>query len=160
MKNLLMMTAVVTALMILTTGLTYGTVARADDVEEIKTCLAHWGKSPFKVDSPFRVVTTRVKVMGIGGDVDESTKTDKPELVLIRPAVAVMSKSILNLRNPNGWYCIKGEVAVMGKMEINLDCHAHFTSSKSGATVMGSDDNQVGTTVMGSSNLNRVGDCK
>jgi len=92
--------------------------------------------------------------------VNDVTPTDNPELVLIRPAVAVMAKSVLNLKNPNGWYCLKGEVAVMGKLEINLDCRAHFTSSKNGATIMGKDEQQVGTTVMGSATVNRLGECK
>lgn len=133
--------------------------ARAEDSDEIQTCLTKWGKTPFTRTSKFRVISARVKVMGIGKDIDDTASTNEPELVLIRPAVTVMGKTAINLGNPNGWYCLKGEVAVMGKMEINVNCKAHFASSKDGATVMGSDDQGTGTTVMGSTRVNRVGSC-
>ena len=133
--------------------------ARAEDSDEIQTCLTKWGKTPFTKTSKFRVIGARVKVMGIGKDIDDKVVTSEPELVFIRPAVTVMGKTAINLGNPNGWYCLKGDVAVMGKMEINVNCKAHFASSKDGATVMGSDDHGTGTTVMGSTRVNRVGDC-
>lgn len=134
-------------------------LAHAEDVDDIKSCLAKWGNSPFTAKSPYRVVAARVKVMGIGGDIDESTKTSTPELVLIRPAVTVMAKTLMTLGNPNGWYCLKGKTAVMGKMQIDLHCSAHVASSESGATVMGSDKEGTGTTVMGSTKITRIGKC-
>lgn len=133
--------------------------AQADDAEEIQACLSKWGNSPFTAKSPYRVVAARVKVMGIGGDIDESKKTSKPELVLIRPAVTVMAKTLMTLGNPNGWYCLKGKTAVMGKMQIDLHCSAHIASSEDGATVMGSDKEGTGTTVMGSTKITRIGNC-
>ena len=144
---------------VLVFGLVSSQFARATDAEEIKICLDHWGKNPFGDKPDFRVVGGKVKVMGIGSNIDESKETKKPELVLIRPAVTVMAKTVIDLRNPNGWYCLKGETAVMGKMQINLDCHAHMASSTSGTTVMGEDKSDSGTTVMGSTVVSRVGDC-
>lgn len=146
-------------LAVATFGLVTFQSAHATDADEIKICLDHWGKTPFGDKPEFRVVGGKVKVMGIGGNIDESKKTEKPELVLLRPAVTVMAKTVIDLRNPNGWYCLKGETAVMGKMQINLDCHAHMASSTSGATVMGEDQSNSGTTVMGSTVVTRVGDC-
>lgn len=135
--------------------------ALADDLDEIKACLSHWQGHPFKTESPkFRTLTSRVKVMGIGDETTDDVKTDKPELILIKPNVTVMSKSILRLLNPNGWYCMKGKVSVMGKSEIQLHCHAKLASSNSGAVVMGSDHaDSGGVTVLGSTRVVRVG-CK
>ena len=131
------------------------------DIDEIQRCLEKWGKTPFSHEHPnFRVISAKVKVLGIGGDIDDSVDSKGKELILIRPAVSVLSKTALNLRNPNGWYCLKGDVSVLGKIEINLNCKSHFASSKGGATVMGSDTENAGVTVLGSTRVNRVGDCK
>ncbi len=92
------------------------TFSFGDDLDEIRNCLNHWQEHPFKSGTPkFRTLTTRVKVMGIGDETVDSVKTDQPDLVLIKPNVTVMSKSTLRLLNPNGWYCMKGKVAVLGK---------------------------------------------
>jgi len=40
---------------------------------------------------------------------------------LVKPAVSVMAKTVLQLKNPNGWYCLKGRTSVLGKIEIQLD---------------------------------------
>jgi hypothetical protein len=134
-------------------------LAHAGDAEEIKECLKKWGNSPFTEKSPFRVVSAKVKVMGIGQDINETNKTSQPELVLIRPAVTVMAKTEMNLENPNGWYCLKGETAVLGKMQINLHCKAHMAASQGTATVLGSDNHEAGTTVLGSTRVARTGNC-
>lgn len=126
------------------------------DREAIDGCLNHWGKHPFGKSPKFRIIAGKVKVMGTGEDVDDGVKTEKPELVLVKPNVAVMSKSTLRLMNPNGWYCLKGRVAVMGKTEVDLACKASLASSSDGATVMGGGE-QNGVTVMGSSQVNKIG---
>ena len=135
--------------------------ASATDADEIRDCLNHWQEHPFKGAHPkFRVLSAQVKVMGIGGETGDEAKSDKPELVLVKPNVTVMSKSTLRLMNPNGWYCMKGKVSVMGKSEIQLHCKAKLASSNSGAVVMGSDDANTGAvTVMGKTRVIRVG-CK
>jgi len=135
-------------------------IARASESDEsaIQSCLAHWGKHPFSAKDPkYRVIQGRVKVMGIGGDIKDDEKTAQPELVLVKPQVNVMGKSEMNLLNPNGWYCLKSKVAVLGKTVINLHCKASLASSADGATVLGGADEQNGVTVLGSSKLNRVG---
>lgn len=132
--------------------------AHASDQEEIQQCLRHWGKHPFAKSNPeFRTMATKVKVMGIGDEMTDTKATGKPELVLLKPSVNVMSKSVMSLMNPNGWYCIKGRVDVLGKSEINLHCKAHMASSNDGATVLGSNNSDTGVTVLGKSVVNRLG---
>jgi hypothetical protein len=127
------------------------------DSDDIQNCLHRWEKHPFaKANPDFRVITAKVKVMGIGGEVVDQVKTEKPELILLKPNVTVMSKSVISLLNPNGWYCVKGKVDVMGKSEIMLACSAHLAAS-GGATVLGSDDAETGVTVLGRSTVERVG---
>jgi hypothetical protein len=131
------------------------------DLGAIRSCLAHWGKTaPFDTKSPkFRVLSAKVKVLGIGGETRDDVSTDAPDLVLIKANVNVLSKTELNLLNPNGWYCLKGQVAVLGKSEVKLHCKANLASSYDGATVMGGSDTDQGVTVLGSSRLTRVGGC-
>lgn len=133
----------------------------ADDLDEIRSCLSSWKDHPFKEASPqFKTLGTRVKVMGVGDETTDAEKSDKPSLILVKPNVTVMSKSTLKLLNPNGWYCLKGKVSVLGKSEIEIDCHAKLASSNSGAVVMGSDQNDTGSvTVLGKTTVRRVG-CK
>ena len=132
----------------------------ASNLDDVKVCLENWKENPFSRDNPkFRVVAANVRVMGIGAEMADQTPTSKPELVLIKPNVSVMSKSVMRLLNPNGWYCLKGKVDVMAKTEIELHCKAHLTASNSGATVMGSDANETGVTVLGKTVVQRV-DCK
>ncbi|HMN67131.1 MAG TPA: hypothetical protein PKC28_01200 [Bdellovibrionales bacterium] len=130
----------------------------ADDIDEVKNCLSHWKNHPFKSDAPeFRTIDAKVKVMGVGDELADTAKTDKPELVLIKPSVTVLSKSTMKLTNPNGWYCLKGKVSVLGRSDIQLHCSARLASAGSGATVLASDDNSTGVTVLGKSTLTRVG---
>jgi len=122
-------------------------------------CLSSWPKHPFDTKSlKFRVIESNVSVFGIGGKTSDEVSTNYPQLILVRPAVSVMSKSTYNLKNPNGWYCLKGQTNVMGKAIFNVGCKTQITSSESGSTVMGSSEGESGTTVMGKTVINRV--CK
>lgn len=137
-------------------ALLFSLTAFASDEDDIQRCLKNWGKHPFAKEHPdFRIITGKVRVMGIGSNVEDTNPTDKPELVLIKPTVSVMSKTSLDLMNPNGWYCLKTKVDVMGKTEINLNCKAHMAMSKDGTTVMGSNKEEQGVTVLGKSVVNR-----
>jgi hypothetical protein len=130
------------------------------DMISIKKCLKNWKKYPFsKTSPPFRVISAHVKVMGIGHSTEDTDATPEPELILVKPNVAVMSKATMKLLNPNGWYCMKGKVAVLGKTEIDLACNANLTSTDDGATVLGSDKAEDGVTVLGSSTVKRIGNC-
>jgi len=122
-------------------------------------CLGSWPKHPFDTKSvKFRVIESNVKVFGIGGNTSDEVSTGYPQLILVRPAVSVMSKATYDLKNPNGWYCLKGQTNVMSKAVFNVDCKTHITSSESGSTVMGASTGTSGTTVMGKTVLNRA--CK
>jgi hypothetical protein len=128
------------------------------DIETVKACLRNFGKNPFNAEKPhFRTMSAKVRVFGIGESTQDEIATDKPELVLVKPNVSVMSKSNLNLLNPNGWYCLKGQVSVLGKSEIHLHCTAKLASSKDGVTVLGGNDHDSGVTVLGSTKITREG---
>jgi hypothetical protein len=124
----------------------------------IQACLKNWKTHPFPGKSPqFRIISAKVRVFGIGGDVVDSVESKKPELILIKPNVCLMTNTTLHLMNPNGWYCLKGKVDVLGKTIIDLHCKAKLTSSNDGTTVMASNDKEDGVTVLGSSQVKRVG---
>lgn len=132
-----------------------------EDQQTLDQCIASWGKeSPFRQGTPAdTVIATSVKVFGIGqsqsGD-DHPTTT--PRLVLVRPAVNVMGKSVIRLSNPNGWYCFKSNVTVAGKLEIDAQCHAHIASAReSGAAVGATDESNKGVAVFGALRVNRFG---
>lgn len=133
------------------------------DSESIRNCLNAWGKHPFPKDKTVadKVLSPSVKVLGIGGrNIDDSKSTSKPSLVLIKPSVNVLSKSVFRLANPNGWYCLKGTVAVLGKAEFELDCHAKMASNNGDVAVLGANDNQEGgVAVLGTIRLKSIGNC-
>ncbi len=129
-------------------------------LESVQACLSSWPDHPFDAHNPsYRTVSGQFKIFGIGNDINESTPTDKPELVLILPNVSVMTGSTMTLMNPNGWYCLRSKVNVMGSSEINLHCKAHIASTKGGTTVLGSNEGEIdqGVTVMGKSAIIRQG---
>lgn len=138
------------------------TARDSGDIKAVRVCLENWGKkNPFKGERPeFRVIGAKVKVLGIGSDeVNDEHETSTPELVLVKPNVAVLSKSTVRLMNPNGCYCLKGKVAVLGSSEIQLHCKAGMASSNGGATVMGTSKMEGGVTVLGSTRVKRLGGC-
>ena len=127
------------------------------NIDAVRACLASWPDHPFDAQNPsYRTVSGQVKVFGIGSDINETTVTEKPELVLILPNVSVMTKARMTLMNPNGWYCLRSKVNVMASSEINLHCKAHLASSKHGTTVLGGGDDK-GVTVLGKARIYRKG---
>ena len=134
-------------------------LAQADAT--IDACLAAWKNAPFKKGAePDQVVGTQVKVLGIGKDDFTDPPSKKPRLVLIKPSVNVLGKTEFRLMNPNGWYCFRTNVSVLGKMSIEAHCKAHLASNGDGGTsVLGSNESDGGTAVLGSLRINRVGDC-
>ena len=136
--------------------------AFASDQPALDACIASWGKaSPFKkghaADS---VIATGVKVFGIGSSQSgNDVPTDKPALVLVRPAVNVMGKTTIKLSNPNGWYCFRSNVTVAGAMHIDAPCKAHIASAKEdGTTVGAADESGKGVAVFGALRVSRT-DC-
>jgi hypothetical protein len=134
----------------------------AADQRVVDQCIADWGSaSPFKKGAaPNKVVTPGVKVFGIGkSNAGDETVTDKPSLILVRPAVNVLGKSTIRLANPNGWYCFKSNVTVAGKITIVAHCNAHIASAQDdGTSVMARDESDKGVAVMGALRVTRF-DC-
>jgi hypothetical protein len=136
--------------------------AAGNDQPALDACIASWGKaSPFKQGHPADgVIATGVKVFGVGsGKSGNDVATDKPALVLVRPAVNVMGRSTIRLSNPNGWYCFRSNVTVAGAMNIEAPCKAHIASAKEdGATVGAVDESSKGVAVFGALRVTRL-DC-
>ena len=99
-----------------------------------------------------------MKVFGIGKTTGSDEPTAKPSLILVRPAVNVLGKSTMRLSNPNGWYCFKANVTVMGKLAVEAHCKARLASAKGeGVTVGAANDGQKGVAVFGSLRVTRFG---
>lgn len=130
----------------------------AKDADALNTYLKHWGKHPFvEGNLDYRTIAPSVRIFGTGVSVQDDRETAQPELVLVKPSVSVFAKSTIKLLNPQGWYCLKGKVAVFSAVDIQIDCRANLASSSDGATVMGSNDRRDGVTVFGNSSVNRIG---
>ena len=133
----------------------------AVDQKVLDACIASWGKStPFKkgkaADS---VIATGVKVFGLGSSQGSNdAPTDRPVLVLVRPAVNVMGKSTIRLANPNGWYCFRSNVTVAGAIHIEAHCNAHLASAREDGTSVGAvDESNKGVAVFGALRVSRFG---
>lgn len=154
-KKLTLIVPMVAFCMALTTPI----VASAQEVDSsIAACLKAWGKHPFSRNPSYKTLQTSVKVFGIGKGTSDSEVTSSAALVLLNPGVNVMGGSTIELLNPNGWYCLKKTVNVMGGMNIRAHCKAHLASASDGTTVMGNSNESKGVTVMGSTHVERV-DC-
>lgn len=125
--------------------------------EAISKCLQAWGTHPFGAKPQYKTLSTSVKVFGIGENPKDSTITTAPALVLVNPAVNVMGGTIYELLNPQGWYCFRANVNVMGGLIIKANCQAHLASSSNGATVMGTNESTKGVTVMGKTKVKLIG---
>lgn len=124
----------------------------------IARCLSVWRDHPFGVNPSYRVLSTTVRVMGMGSRENvEDRVTDVPELVLVEPSVNVMTKTTTVLKNPNGWYCFAENVGVMAKLVFDAHCTANLADSRSGAIVMGRSSTNGGVIVMGNAEVRR--DC-
>jgi hypothetical protein len=125
-----------------------------DDMAEIKVCLDAWHNNPFGYSSNLtaRIITAKVKVLGIGENINDNARTDYPQLIYIKPSVNVLSKTAMYLLNPNGWYCLKTNVTVLSEIKVEAHCRAHIASSRSDVTVLGSTSGErssPGVTVLG-----------
>jgi len=136
-------------------------LADTGDQEALDQCIAYWGKaSPFRKGTPAEgVIASGVKVFGLGSSsTGDDPVTSKPRLVLVRPAVNVMGRSTIKLSNPHGWYCFRSNVTVMGKLEIDAQCHAHLATAREEGTAVGAaDESSKGVAVFGALRVNRFG---
>jgi len=135
-------------------------VAYAEDADSsIESCLRAWGKHPFGNNPRFKTLATSVKVFGVGQSTGDTERTETPTLVLVNPGVNVLGDTTLELLNPNGWYCFRSNVNVIGNLRIRADCRAHLASASDGVTVLGSDQADKSVTVLGTTRVELV-DCE
>ena len=144
--------------------LAFATLAQpslANDQLALDACIEAWGKA-----SPFRkgtradsVVGTGVKVFGIGsGQSGNDAPTERPALILVRPAVNVAGRSTIRLSNPKGWYCFRSNVTVAGSLNIQAHCNAHLASAREDGTTVGAvDQSNKGVAVFGALRVSRFG---
>ena len=123
----------------------------------IASCLKAWGTHPFGPKPKFTTLAASVKVFGIGENPSDTVRTEAPALVLVNTGVNVMGGTTLELLNPNGWYCFRSNVNVMGSLNIRAHCSAHLASARDGATVLGSNSGDKSVTVLGSTRVELIG---
>lgn len=125
---------------------------------DIDACLKAWGKHPFGKGENYRTLKGRVKVIGIGSNIKDEEKTSGPALILVKPGVSVMAKQTYELLNPNGWYCLRSSVTVLGKSEISIHCKAKIAATHDGTAVAAASPEETGSVaVLGKVELKRVG---
>jgi len=113
-------------------------VVSAREVDSsIAACLQAWRDHPFGKTPQFKTLETSVKVFGIGKEAGDTEPTSSPSLVLINPSFNVLGGSTIELLNPNGWYCLRTTVSIMGRVNIRAHCKAHLASTSAGTTVLG-----------------------
>lgn len=138
-----------------------GVLANDDSISADKVilqkCLKGWGSHPFGENPEYKTIKAAVKVFGVGKNMLDEAQTEKPSLVLVKPAVNVLGKMKYQLMNPNGWYCLKNNTTVLAKTEIIAHCKAHLASASDGATVVGSNDEGHGVTVLGAIKVKHEG---
>ena len=62
--------------------------------------------------------------------------TSAPSLVLINPSFNVMGGSAIELLNPNGWYCMRTTVNILGRMSIRAHCKARLAAASDGKVAL------------------------
>ena len=131
-------TTPIVALVGLCLALSFPVAGSAREVDSsIAACLNAWGDHPFGKTPKFKTLDTSVKVFGIGTEPGDTQPTSSPSLVLINPSFNVMGGSTIDLLNPNGWYCLRTTVSILGKVSIRAHCKAHLASTSAGATALG-----------------------
>ena len=131
-------------------------VAADDSDSPVSSCLKAWGKHPFGKNPEYRTLSTSVKVFGIGKDTVDAEPTARPALVLVNPSVNVAGGSSIEVLNPNGWYCFRTTVSVMGGLTIKAHCKAHLATTSGDVLEVGNPSDDKGVTVMGSTQVERV----
>jgi hypothetical protein len=154
-------TTPIVALLAFCLALSYPMVVSAREVDSsIAACLKAWGDHPFGKTPQFKTLETSVKVFGIGRETGDTEPTSSPSLVLINPSFNMMGGSTIELLNPNGWYCLRTTVSIMGRVSIRAHCKAHLVSTSAGATALANTSENrnikdIAVTSMGSISVER-----
>lgn len=125
----------------------------------VEQCLKVWGKHPFGKHPRYKTLSASVKIFGIGQNIEDLLPTTEPELVLVDTGVNIMGGATMQLLNPNGYYCFRSNVNVMGGLTIRAHCKAHLASATDGLTVLGADSANKSVTVLGATQVELIG-CK
>jgi len=116
----------------------------AEEVDgSIAACLKAWGDHPFGKAPQYRTVGTSFKLFGIGSGIADTQPTSTPSLVLINPSFNLLGASTIDLLNPNGWYCMRTTVTIMGKVNIRAHCKAQLALTSAGVTAVGNNVQNV-----------------
>jgi hypothetical protein len=126
----------------------------------IAACLKAWGDHPFGKNPQYTTLGTSAKVFGIGRSASDTKPTSSPSLVLINPIFNVMGESTIELLNPNGWYCVRTTVSILGKVNIRAHCKARLAATTDGNAALADkvgnrDIKNLGVTVIGSLSIER-----
>ena len=154
-------TAPVVALLASCLALSLPMVVSAREVDSpIAACLKAWGDHPFGKTPSFKTLETSVKVFGIGRVSGDTERTSAPSLVLIEPSVNLMGGSTIELLNPNGWYCLRTTVSIMGTLSIRAHCKAQLAATSAGTTALGNNSENrnikdIAVTTMGTVSIER-----
>jgi hypothetical protein len=130
--------------------------AQADD-SPVNSCLNAWGSHPFGKNPSYKTLSTSVKVFGIGSDTADTETTQTPALVLVNPGVNVAGGSVVQVLNPNGWYCFRTTVSVMGGLTIKAHCKSHLATTAGDVLGGANAADGKGVTVLGKTQVERVG---
>lgn len=154
-------TASIVALLAFCLSLSAPMVVSAGQVDDsIAACLKAWGDHPFGKNPKFKTLDTSVKMFGIGKGAGDIEPTSAPSLVLINPIVNVMGGSSVDLLNPNGWYCLRTTVSILGPVSIRAHCKARLAATSDGKAAL-SDNTEnraiknLNVTVIGSVSIER-----
>jgi len=137
------------------------TLALAEEVDSsIAACLKAWGEHPFGKNPQFKTLDTSITVLGMGSTAADTERTSSPSLVLIKPIFNVAGESTVELMNPNGWYCMRTTVSLLGKVSVRAHCKAQLAATSDGAAVRGNNSENrsiknLGVTVIGAVSIER-----
>ncbi len=154
-------TAPVLAFLAFCLALSVPMAASAQEVDSsIAACLKAWGDHPFGKTPKFKTLDMSVKVFGLGTSARDVEPTSTPALVLVQPVFNVVGISTVELLNPNGWYCLRTTVSLVGALSVRAHCKAQLAATSDGAAALGNKgDNReiknLGVTVMSSIAIER-----
>lgn len=132
------MTTHIVALLVTCLALSFPTAVSAKEVDSsIAACLKAWGDHPFGEAPQFKSLEGSLTAFGIGRKAGDREPTSAPSLVLIEPSFNVMGGSTIELLNPNGWYCMRTMLSIVGTLSVRAHCKARLAATSAGSTAVG-----------------------
>lgn len=129
----------------------------SESEDSLSSCLRAWGQHPFGANPAYRTLGATFNIFGVGTDLTDPYPSDTADLVLVRPSLNIMGGTTIALLNPNGWYCLLGDVNVMGRLTIQTDCRTHLALAGEGLSILAGSSPKQAVTVVGSTRIERVG---